>query len=97
MTGICKSLVSKQKTFAFLNGWSKPLGFLQTFGPFSFPDVKSGSPSKTYCPDEEEAEEEDCDQYERKCEKNDSSLAGKASGDQFFHTQKFFSFFTTIF
>lgn len=96
MTSVCKSSVSRQKTFVFLNGWSKPLGFLQTFGPFSFTDVKSGSPSKSCCPEEEEVEEEDCDLYERKCEKNDSSLAGKASGDQFFHTQRFFSFFTAI-
>lgn len=69
MKNICKSSVSRQKTFVFLNAWSKPLGFLQTFGPSSFTDVKSGSPSKSCCPEEEEVEEEDCDLYEGKCEK----------------------------
>ncbi|KAJ7395221.1 hypothetical protein BTVI_157736 [Pitangus sulphuratus] len=57
-----------------------PQHFSKTFGPFIFIDIKSGSPSKSFCLEEEEVEEEDCDLYERKCEKNDSNLAGKASG-----------------
>lgn len=91
VASICKSSVSRQKTFVFQNNWSKPLGYLQTFGPFSFGDVKSGSPSKSCCPEEEEVEREDCDLYKRKCEESDSSLAGKASGGQFFYTQRFFT------
>lgn len=69
MTNICKSSVSRQKAFVFLDGWSKPLGFLQTLGLFSFTDVKSGSLSKSCHPEEKEVEEENRDLYERKCEK----------------------------
>lgn len=48
VTSFCKSSVSRQKTFVFLNDWSKKLGFLQTFSPFSFTDDKSGSPEFLY-------------------------------------------------